>query len=76
MTQCDRAPEGWACRREAGHDGPCAAELVRASSVPTEGREQCPAAHPSIDTYPDGAARCELEAGHAGPHRIEWGNDE
>lgn len=24
-TSCDKAPEGWRCTREYGHDGPCAA---------------------------------------------------
>lgn len=29
MTQtCDKAPAGWSCTREAGHDGPCAAVKV------------------------------------------------
>jgi hypothetical protein len=25
MTFCTLPPEGWACSREPGHDGPCAA---------------------------------------------------
>ena len=25
MTTCNRPPEGWACSRKPGHDGPCAA---------------------------------------------------
>jgi hypothetical protein len=30
VTTCDRtkAPEGWYCTRELGHDGPCAAMQV------------------------------------------------
>lgn len=26
--RCERAPRGWWCSREAGHDGPCAARPV------------------------------------------------
>lgn len=25
---CDKAPEGWQCSREQGHNGPCAARVV------------------------------------------------
>lgn len=25
MTACTKAPAGWTCSREAGHEGPCAA---------------------------------------------------
>lgn len=28
MDACDKPPPGWQCSREAGHDGPCAAEQV------------------------------------------------
>ena len=26
MSECTLPPEGWACTRDAGHDGPCAAK--------------------------------------------------
>jgi hypothetical protein len=29
LLQCTRAPVGWRCAREAGHDGPCAAWRIR-----------------------------------------------
>lgn len=29
VEHCTRPPEGWRCTREAGHDGPCAAEPTR-----------------------------------------------
>lgn len=25
MEKCKKAPKGWTCTRERGHDGPCAA---------------------------------------------------
>lgn len=28
MTKCTLAPKNWQCTREAGHDGPCAAEAT------------------------------------------------
>lgn len=29
MEKCKRAPKGWHCTREAGHEGPCAAKRNR-----------------------------------------------
>lgn len=28
MKTCEKAPKGWKCTRETGHDGPCAAVKV------------------------------------------------
>lgn len=28
IVKCGLAPDGWSCKREAGHDGPCAAEQI------------------------------------------------
>ena len=28
MSECQNAPPGWKCTRDAGHDGPCAAVKV------------------------------------------------
>lgn len=28
MKPCDKAPKGWKCTRDDGHDGPCAAVKV------------------------------------------------
>lgn len=38
MTGCTIPPEGWACTRTAGHDGPCAAVPVTAWAAPALGR--------------------------------------
>lgn len=89
----------WVCRRDAGHDGPCAAEPVGGRGTRCDAQSgmdqcrhemghagahsmhtpppspyslRCPAVHPAIDTYPDGAAQCELMTGHDGAHRMEW----
>lgn len=60
---CELPPPGWMCRREVGHDGPCAA--MEAGGSPFK-----------CDEFGPNCERCELPGGHAGPHRvtIEWGD--
>ena len=73
QAMCDRAPEGWLCRRGAGHEGPCAAVFIarRSANVPTEPvcGDPIPACY---DSEGLSDAVCELPPGHDGPHRVEW----
>lgn len=74
--RCARAENAtggaWGCVREAGHSGPCAAELLARPES-----ERCLA---ELDWHPRDAdlrgdiTRCELPRGHAGQHigRVEW----
>lgn len=73
----------WECRREFGHTGPCAAELVRAGVVidvprregpPTEIRTDAPWCKAEFATA-EGAPniRCNLVPGHAGLHGFMFG---
>lgn len=44
-TRCDLPPDGWVCTRDAGHDGPCAAERAEPDAASLEVRLQEAEAH-------------------------------
>jgi len=56
---CDKAPEGWYCTREAGHDGPCAAEEALYESRDGERTISAPTQVQNVNIYP------ELDVGYA-----------
>jgi hypothetical protein len=75
VTRCDKAPEGWKCTREGGHDGPCAAVQVadarQAQGTPSEWGPRCGVPLPGAGSLP---YACVYEAGHPGSHwlGVSW----
>jgi hypothetical protein len=66
-----KAPKGWACSRELGHGGPCAARRSVVEDVPARGvdkssAEKCKA----VSRY---GCMCVMDAGHVGDHDAKCG---